>query len=135
MFTFGREHEVRCAISNIKTKENQKLAASSVHSGHDYLEENIPLNKLGEILKSNFSNGGSGVWEQAGSWIGKVVTENPTAISWWHCLAAEKSAIVRFRVACFLDEIPKDGANEIGAIFKNDRSKKVKEMAEARMNK
>jgi hypothetical protein len=68
-----------------------------------------------------------------GSWLLKLAVEHPELKSVWHELSNSLNGKVRFRVACFINELPRPLANEIGNQLKDDRHKKTREMAQARL--
>ena len=134
MFTFGREHELKCAVEYPRSEKNKRLAAATVNAVHDYLEGLVSLEEAGTTIRTSFIEGGSGVWEQAGSWLRKLDAEAPEVSEWWQELAQHNSATVRFRVACHLDDIQPPSQQAIGKQLLTDKSKKVREMADARLN-
>ena len=66
-------------------------------------------------------------------WIRKLVARNPQFQSVWNELAEHADGKVRFRSACFLDDRPKQLAIEIGGRLRADPSRKVREMAMAKL--
>lgn len=129
MFTFGREHELKCAISNLKAPKNIALITAVINAIHDLLESQIDEKKAAEILSQAFVEGGAGVWEATGSWIRKLSVEYPTFESLWHEFAKNQDSKVRFKAACCLDDMPAPIAAQIREELKNDGNKKVREMA------
>jgi hypothetical protein len=63
----------------------------------------------------------------------KLAHESPAILSAWRDLSQHTDGSVRFRVACFINEMPAMLAREIGDELQNDRSKRVREMAQARL--
>lgn len=133
MFTFGRERERQCAVGYVRDASQHDMILGVVDAVHDFLEEKKTEAELSPILKCAFQQGGSGVWEQSGKWIRKLSHEYPVFLTLWSELAEYSDWKVRFRVACFLDEIPKELALELGARLTTDKSKKVREMALGRL--
>jgi len=133
MFTFGREHELKCAVRDLKSEANVRLITQVVEAVHDLLEGKPGVVPLQRVLIEAFSLGGGGVWEQTGSWLRQLSQENPEMLDTWRELSRSKNGKVRFRVACFLNELPRDLALEIGLRLKCDVSQKVRGMAEARL--
>lgn len=133
MFTFGREHELKCAVRDITSKEDIRLVTQVVEAVHDLTERKPEAVSFQNSVTEAFSLGGSGVWEQTGSWLRRVSQENPETLDIWRELSRSTAAKVRFRVACFLNEMPRCLALEIGSQLKCDASKKTRDMAEARL--
>ncbi len=98
---------------------------------HNYLEGTE--NRIEESIKLAFADGCTGVWESAGTWLRKLCNENESFLEVWGQLAESKKANTRFRVACFLEDIPEEIQKEIGEKLRHDTSRKVKEMSEARI--
>jgi len=105
MFTFGRDHEKRCAREYVRNSDQLLLAEKVVDSVHDLLEGKIGKDAAASALKKALTEGGSGVWEQAGSWLIKLAKEDSYFDSIWLELAKHRSANIRFRVASFLSEM------------------------------
>jgi len=133
MFTFGREHEKRCAAHYLRDPSQIGLIADVVDAVHDVLEGKCRVDDVRQTCSRAFCDGGSGVWEQTALWMTKLDREHPLLLSDWRTLAANKKATVRFRVACCLNDMPQSLAKEIGELLANDRSKKVREMAVGRL--
>ena len=133
MFTFGREHEKKCASHYLRDKQEVALIEGVVDAVHDVLDGTRTIGDFRSSFSRAFSEGGSGVWEQAASWMAKLAREHPELLSEWQSLASHKDATVRFRVACCLNDIPRGFAMEIGEQLLADRGRKVREMAAARL--
>jgi hypothetical protein len=133
MFTFGREHELKCALRDIKSEPNVRLITQVVEAVHDLLEGKSRAVPIQHVIIEAFSFGGSGVWERTGDWLRQLSRENPEMLDTWRELSRSHNGKVRFRVACFLNEMPRDLALEIGIQFSRDISQKVRDMAEARL--
>ena len=134
VFTFGREHERNCAVRYLRNADDAQLIINVVDAVHDILEGKVTPDSFGPAATLAFSNGGSGVWEQTGSWLRKLAARHPELESVWHELSQHSNGKVRFRVACFLNELPKALAIELGAKLKDDRNKKTREMTQARLD-
>ena len=134
MFTFGREHERNCAVRNLRKPDDVQLITNVVDGVHDVLEGNVSPDAIRPVILLAFSLGGSGVWEQAGSWLRKLAAKYPELESVWTELATNSEGKVRFRVACFIDELPRALALEIGSKLKDDRHKRTREMAQGRLS-
>ena len=100
-----------------------------IDSIHDLLDRQGGLEEVRSSLRVALTEGGSGVWENAAKWLRKVSFEHPEILSLWSELASHPKADVRFRIACFIDEMPVETASGIYARLSQDRSKKVAEMA------
>lgn len=133
MFTFGRERERESALKYLKDSKDAPLILAVIDSVHDLLEKRISEDRLREVLIETFVKGGSGVWEQTGAWIRKFSKENPSFNSLWLTLSDHPEWQTRFRVATFINEMPADIATTLCVKLKDDQSKKVSEMALARM--
>ncbi|MFN4121637.1 hypothetical protein [Acidovorax sp.] len=133
MFTFGREHEKKCAVAHVRNTEQAALISEVIDSVHDLLDGNASTEKLADKIKIAFVEGGSGVWEGAGGWLRKASAHYPSLASVWEELAAHPKAEVRFRVACFLDEMPSDTFATLSRLLASDKAKRVASMANARI--
>jgi len=133
MFTFGRQREKESALYYLKDPQQAHLIEAVVDAVHDFLEGRASLDAVGPVLSRAFAEGGTGVWEQAGSWLRKLVVDQPTLESLWSELASHPGLKVRFRTACFINEMSPTLARNIGSRLSLDRSKKVREMAKARL--
>lgn len=136
MFTFGREHEKKCAIGYVRTKVSGQveLITELIDAVHDLIESTGTEKAVRTALSEAFVAGGSGVWEQAGAWLRKLVKEYPTFETLWLEFANHQEWKVRFRAACFIDEMPPALARQVSDQLKADGNKKVREMAEARQS-
>jgi hypothetical protein len=133
MFTLGRQREKESALYYLRDSQQAPLIEGVVDAVHDLLEGRTTPDALRPVLSRAFVEGGTGVWEQTGSWLRKLIGEQPTLASLWSELASHIELKVRFRTACFINEMPPTLAREIGARLSLDRSKKVREMAEVRL--
>lgn len=133
MFTFGRERERQCAVGYVRDASQHDSILAVVDAVHDLLENKITEDESSVILTDAILHGGSGVWEQTGTWIRKLSQEYPGISKLWTSLADHPEWKVRFRVACFLNDMPRDLALELGSKLEEDKSKKVREMALARL--
>ncbi len=133
MFTFGRQREKESALYYLRDPQQAQLIEAVVDAVHDVLEGRASLDAVRAVLSRAFVEGGTGVWEQAGSWLRKLIAEEPALESLWSEFASHPELKVRFRAACFINEMSPTVAREIGSRLRVDRSKKVREMAEARL--
>ena len=134
MFTFGREHERKCAVAYVRRSDQAALILAVVDAVHDLLESKTGPEELASAVRAAFTEGGSGVWENAASWLRKSVSSYPELGQLWLELARHPKSEVRFRVACCLDDVPLPLQLEIAGLLLADKSKKVSGMAHARMN-
>ncbi|QEG34932.1 hypothetical protein [Bythopirellula goksoeyrii] len=134
MFTFGREHERECVLRYLPKGEDVSRVTALVDGVHDYLDGKCSRASLYSVFATVFSEGGSGAWEQAGSWLRRFVGENTEFQMVWRELAAHRLGKVRFRVACFINEMPPALAKELGSQLAEDCHKKTREMAQARLD-
>ncbi len=134
MFAFGREHEKKCALAYPRQPDQAALVSTMIDAIHDLLEGKGTAGQASAAIGDAFANGGSGVWESAGSWIRKtnVEYEYPETCQLWTVLARHEAAIVRFRVACFLNEMPCEEFASVSSLLLNDKSKKVAAMTRTR---
>ena len=133
MFTFGREHERKCALAYVRKPDQAALVSTMIDAIHDLLEGKGNAGQVGAVIGEAFAHGGSGVWESAGSWLRKIGAEYNEARQLWAVLARHESAAVRFRVACFLNEMPHEEFATASSLLLNDKSEKVAAMARARV--
>ena len=133
MFTFGREHEKKCAVAYLRNPQQAALISDVIDSVHDLLDGTACIDKLADTIRIAFVEGGSGVWEKAGSWLRKTSAHYPSLVALWDELATHTKAEVRFRVACFLDQLPAGVFETLSHRLAMDRSKRVSSMANARI--
>jgi len=127
MFTFGREHELKCASGKFKNKEEAKLLLDVVNVIHDYLEKSAAEERVTQVVKTALVEGPSGVWESAGSWLIKLGNENKVFLGIWRELAKSSKANTRFRVGAHLRYFPSELKTELYETLSNDKSKRVRE--------
>ena len=130
MFTFGREHELKCARAAFKSDKEAELMLLVVNTIHDLLEKKINYTEAQEVLFRGFTEGNRATWDKTGSWILKMRKDYPETEHLWKELAINSKAEVRFRVACFVGDFPSEYQNELYEILTADKSKKVKRQAD-----
>ena len=130
MFTFGRDHEKKCEAQYVRNPAHVPMLMNVIDAVHDLLEGRGGLEQVRASLRVALTDGGAGVWENAAKWLRKTSFDHPEILSLWSELASHPKADIRFRVACFIDEMPVETASAICAGLSQDRSKKVAEMAE-----
>ena len=133
MFTFGREHEKKCAVGYVRNPEHAQLILAVIDAVHDLMEGYGSEEQLIEVLRTALSEGRSGVWEQAETWLRKASSDYPRVLELWPELASHSRAEVRFRVACVLNHLPTELATTLGSKLAIDKSKRVSQMAKTRM--
>ena len=133
MFTFGREHEKKCEARYVRRAEQVPLLMAVIDAVHDLMEGVGTEEGLASSIREAFTQGGSGVWESAGRWLRKSGEDYPCLLGLWLEFAHHGQAEVRFRTACFLDEMPQDTYLLVSSLLLVDRSRKVARMAAARV--
>lgn len=132
MFTFGRDHEKKCEARHVRDPGQVPLLMAVVDAVHDLIEGKTDEASVVSAIRSAFCEGGAGVWENAGKWLRKTGQDYPSVVVLWQELASHEKAEVRFRVACFLDEMPTQVFAALSPALAADRSKRVARMASAR---
>jgi len=132
IFTFGREHEKKCAARYVRDPSQVPLLLTVVDAAHDLIEGKGPVIDFVAVCRSAFVGGGTGVWENTEGWIRKCSSEHPEVLELWRELAAHPKAEIRFRVACILNDLPRGMFEELSGQLVSDKSKKVSKMALAR---
>jgi hypothetical protein len=129
VFTFGRDHEKKCAAAYVRNLQQLPLIETLIDKIHDFLEGKATFEDVCPNLRMAFTKGGSGIWEQAGGWLNKLCREFPEFYGLWEEFSMNTSAIIRLRVASHLDEMPKGIAGKVYQRLSIDRSEKVKRIA------
>jgi hypothetical protein len=132
MFTFGRDHEKTCEARYVRDPAQLPLLMAVVDAVHDLIEGKTDEASVMSAIRSAFCEGGAGVWECAGKWLRKTGQAYPSVIVLWQALASHEKAEIRFRVACFLDQMPPEVFAVLSPALAADRSKRVARMASAR---
>jgi hypothetical protein len=125
MFTFGRAHEKKCEASYVRNRAQVPLLMRVIDAVHDRIEGIGSEEELRDALRVAMVEGGAGVWENSGRWLRKASQDYPGLLSLWTELARHSKAQVRFRIACFLDEMPDDAFAELAPVLVADRSTMV----------
>jgi len=134
VFTFGREHERKCEAAYVRKPDQIPLLMAVVDAVHDLIEGSGTEANLAVALRSAFTEGGAGVWENAGKWLRKSSEDYPAVLDLWREFAAHASSNVRFRTACLLNDMPASVFSTLAPALCADRSKKVAAMAAARVS-
>lgn len=132
LFTFGRERELENASCFIGNESKANPLVELIDVIHDYLDNKVDIDYVKEFVEVAIVEGYSGVWESSTTWLNRLGQVDSSILDLWTKLAKHNSAKVRFRVACNLDTISPLVASEVANLLLNDRSKKVREMAEER---
>lgn len=130
MFTFGRAHEVQHAVHFIVSPEKAALLVAVIDAVHDLLEGQGSEEAVLACLRTALVEGKSGTWESAGSWLRKLGAGYPATQQLWTELAAHRSATVRFRVACEVEDLAEPLRSELVRLLLQDPSKRVRERVE-----
>ena len=102
MFTFGRDHEKKLAVRNLRNPDDVQRATEVVDAVHNLIERKVSADSIRPIFVRAFSEGGSGVWEQTGSWLCKLSAESPELLPLWHECHRVRTAAVLFESRAFL---------------------------------
>jgi hypothetical protein len=133
LFTFGREHEKKCATEHLRNSFQVKVASTLIDAIHDFIEGIGSIENVQDAIRIAFAEGGSGVWEATGSWLRELGAEYPDIRGLWVELAQHPRVTVRFRIACFLNEMPTREFLAAAKLLSADKSKKVTDMADSRI--
>ena len=126
MFTLGRQREKQHATRYSRSEADTLIIGRVIDAAHDLIEGIASPDAVTPILSEAFLTGGSGAWEQTGSWLHKLAREHPSLAQLWLQLAPHKSARIRFRVAAFLNDMPDDIRLQLISTFLADPSAKVR---------
>src|SRR6478752_8570468 len=126
MFTLGRQREKQHAASYVCNEADTLVVGRVIDAAHDLIEGVASAEAVAPVFAEAFVDGGSGAWEQTGSWMRKLAQEHPSLTRLWSQLAPHKSARIRFRVAAFLNDMPDDIRQQLAATFLADPSTKVR---------
>ena len=130
MFTFGRAHELQHAVRFIGSADKAALLVAVIDAVHDLLEGRGSEAAVVACLRTALVEGRSGTWESAGSWLRKLGGEYPSTQQLWNELATHRSATVRFRVACEVEDLAEPQRSELLRLLLRDPSKRVRERLE-----
>jgi hypothetical protein len=126
MFTFGREHEKSCAANYVRNPGQIALIHNVIDAVHDLLERNIEAETCGSVLAEAFADGGSGIWEQTGTWLARLYLEYPEIELQWINLANSSSWKIRWRIAPFVRDLPVGLRRRLFLLLLNDSSSSVR---------
>jgi hypothetical protein len=126
MFTTGRQREKQHAASYVRSEVDIPIVERVIDAAHDLMDGIVSADKVAPVFSEALLTGGSGVWEQTGSWLCKLTREHPSLAQLWLQLAPHKSARIRFRVAAFLNDMPDDVRVQLASTFLSDPTAKVR---------
>lgn len=134
MFTFGRDHEKRTALSRFKDPDQALQLLAVIDAVHDLIEGVGSQEALQQAAYVAFAEGRGGVWEGTEYWLRKAAREYPGLLALWPRFAADARWQVRFRCACVLDSLPGDLFRTLSPALAADANRKVANMAQARID-
>jgi len=108
MFTLGREREKEHSHQYLKSQEEARRIEALIDVVHDLLDGTKFVEAAVPVFVEAFAHGGSGVWEQAGTWLRKLSESYRALAELWPEFCKHRSSKVRFRAAAFLDYMPAD---------------------------
>jgi hypothetical protein len=126
MFTLGREREKEHSHQYLKSQDEEWRIDAVIDAVHDLLDGVKSAELVGPVLVEAFTEGGSGVWEQTGSWLAKVSHSHQPLAELWRGFCRHRSAKVRFRAAAFLGEMPDVIFAECFPVLLTDASPRVR---------
>ena len=126
MHTIGREREKEHARSYLKNPADAVLIETVIDVVHDHLEGRFDVACARKAFLSAFENGGSGAWEQAGSWLRKISLDRADLHSVWLELASSTKLKLRRIAASFATDLPPEQARRLIQSLSRDPSKAVR---------
>ena len=126
MLTLGREREKASAASYVRDPTQVAVIHGVIDAAHDLLEGSTTEEAISRVIRNALVSGGSGVWEQAGSWLLKLSTQFESLSDIWRDIAAHRSARVRFRAAAHIYAVPESIFLELLPHFLTDPSAKIR---------
>ena len=133
MFTFGRAHEVEHAVLFVGSPEKAAVLVAVIDAVHDLLEGQGSEEAVLACLRTALVEGESGIWESAASWLRKLGAGYPATQQLWTELAVHRSATVRFRVACEVEDLADPLRSDLLRLLLQDPSKQVRERLEGQV--
>ncbi|PSM15711.1 hypothetical protein [Stenotrophomonas maltophilia] len=130
MFTFGREHEIKCAIRRHRKDDELQMVLAIINAIHDFKDGIVPIESALNAIRKGLVDGASGTWETSGSWLCKLNDAYAATECVWFELASHPMAKVRFRVACHMLWISEGLAARLYPTLAMDRSRRVREQAQ-----
>lgn len=132
MFTFGRDHEIKTALRRHGGADSAGQVVDIVNAIHDLQENKCALEDVESVIRLALVEGRRDIWVAAGTWLLKLQGDYPTSRQVWTDLAVHPSAEVRFRVASHLVDFGGGLREEIYAVLKHDKSKRVRSHADGK---
>ncbi len=129
MFTLGRQREKEHSHQYLKAQDEAWRIDAVIDAVHDLLDSRKSAEAVAPAFVEAFTNGGSGVWEQTGSWLAKVSESYPVLGELWRDFCRHRSAKVRFRAAAFLSAMPNPTFAEFFPSLLADASPRVRSKA------
>jgi hypothetical protein len=129
MFTIGREREKEHSHQYLKSQNEAWRIEAVIDAVHDVLEGARQAHEVAPVFVEAFTDGGSGVWEQTGSWLCKLSRVQPGLGRLWREFCSHPSAKVRFRAAAFLDDMHPEVFAECFPALLADASTRVRSKA------
>ena len=129
MFTFGRDHEKRCAASYFRKPADPAALLALIDAVHDLAEGKAAVADVRGRLVQCLVEGGVRTWEGAGYWLAKAQDDFPELSDVWTQLARHPQAEVRWRIACLRDRMPVAVRDELTPVLLADASRRVRETA------
>src|SRR5688572_10225404 len=77
MFTLGREREKQHSHRYLRSQKEAWRIEAVIDAVHDLLDGTKDPDGVRSVFADAFTNGGSGVWEQTGSWLRKISKNIP----------------------------------------------------------
>lgn len=134
IFTFGRAHELKCAVTDLRDPAQKALMAAVIDAAHDLLEGKVEEAVFIDACRTGFLAGKRAVWDRTESWIRKFSGQYPAVLRLWPEFASHADAEIRWRVACVLYSLPGETFAAVSGPLADDKSKLVAEMARARID-
>lgn len=129
MFSFGREHEKRCAAGYFRKPADPAPLLALIDAVHDLAEGHANAADVRPRFVECLVHGGVRTWEGAGYWLAKAQGDFPALADVWTGLARHPRAEVRWRIACLLDRMPAALRATLTAQLLADASARVRRTA------
>jgi hypothetical protein len=130
LWTIGREREKQQVAPHFKDPAERALLFDVIDAVHDLKEGYDKPDKFVPVARRALAEGGAGVVQQTCEWIARVAGHFPEVGALWNELASHPQSKFRFQAASRLYwYIPQDQSNRLFAGLRNDKSKRVREIA------
>src|SRR5687768_8671367 len=110
MWTIGREREKEHARKFLGASADSSRLEAVIDAVHDLIDSRSTNDDIRAAFRGAFVDGSTGTWESTGSWLCKVIREYPSFSDLWLEFVSHRSAVVRFRAAAFVADMPEDTA-------------------------